>query len=169
MTPAVRRRLIQFLLPLLFALLPVLGAGLVVATLPTKAREFYFGNMTPLDYVIVGLGGTLFVVQSLLAYRALRWQGTTFDERPDPWLSRLAQTSEWFPLLGLIGTVGGILQTFSSITDKTSPQLIITLYAPALTATGSGLFMALINILPAWIVMIGRPLILSLGGESETN
>ena len=164
-----RRRLIQFLLPLVFALLPVLGAGLVLATLPPIAREFYFKHLTPLDMVIIGLGGTLFLLQTLLAYRALRWQGSTFDERPDAWLNRLTQTSEWFPLLGLIGTVGGILQTFSQITDKTSPQLIITLYAPALTATGSGLFMALINILPAWIVMIGRPLILSLGGESSPS
>ena len=30
---------------------------------------------------------------------------------------------------------------------------------PALTATGCGLFMALINILPLWITMIGRDLI----------
>ena len=135
--------------------------------MPPIAREFYLGHITPLDGVILGLGGTLFFIQTVLAYRALRWQGKAFDERPDPWLNRLTQTSEWFPLLGLIGTVGGILQTFSQITDKTSPQLIIQLYAPALTATGSGLFMALINILPAWIVMVGRPLILSLGGDEQ--
>ena len=165
-----RRRLIQFLLPFVFACLPPLAAGLVMATLPPVAREFYLGHLTALDKVIIGLGGTLFFIQTILAFRALRWQGTTFDERPDPWLNRLTQTSEWFPLLGLIGTVGGILQTFSQITDKTSPQLIIQLYAPALTATGSGLFMALIIILPAWIVMVGRPLILSLGGdEPETT
>jgi hypothetical protein len=36
--------------------------------------------------------------------------------------------------------------------------------APAITATGSGLFMALINILPAWVVMLGRDLILMLSG-----
>ena len=159
-----RRQLIQFLLPLVFASLPPLGAGLVYAALPPVARDFYGKHLTPLDMVIIGLGGTLFLIQSLLAYRALRWQGTTFDERPDPWLNRLTQTSEWFPLLGLIGTVGAILQTFSEIAGKT-PQQIIENYAPALTATGSGLFMALINILPAWIVMVGRPLILSLGGD----
>ena len=38
------------------------------------------------------------------------------------------------------------------------------MYAPAITATGSGLFMALINILPAWVVLFGRDLILTLGG-----
>ena len=36
--------------------------------------------------------------------------------------------------------------------------------APAITATGSGLFMALINILPAWIVLLGRDIILLLSG-----
>ena len=87
--------------------------------------------------------------------------------RTDPWLSRLAQSSEWFPLLGLIGTVAGILQTFSNISGETSQVRIIQLYAPAITATGSGLFMALINILPAWVVLIGRGLILSLGGEEK--
>jgi len=34
-------------------------------------------------------------------------------------------------LQNLIGTVGGILQTFSTITGSTSPEQIIKLYAPA--------------------------------------
>jgi hypothetical protein len=161
----VRRQLIQFVLPLVFCIVPPLAAVLIAATLPAKAREFYLTHLTPFDGVILVLGGALFAVQMLLAWRALHWFGSSFDERPDPWLSNLAQASEWFPLLGLIGTVGGILQTFSSITGTTSQERIIQLYAPALTATGSGLFMALVNILPTWMVLIGRGLILSLGGE----
>jgi hypothetical protein len=70
-------------------------------------------------------------------------------------------------LLGLLGTVAGILQTFSSIQGPTPPERIIMLYAPAITATGSGLFMALINILPTWVVLLGRDLIRALGGEAE--
>jgi hypothetical protein len=163
----VRRRLIQTVLPLVFAVVPVLAAALIAATLPPIAREFYYTHLTPFDYVILGLGGGLFLLQTYLAYRALRWVGDGFDERPDPWVSQLAQSSEWFPLLGLIGTVGGILQTFSQITGTTAPERIIQMYAPALTATGSGLFMALVNILPAWIILIGRGLISTLGGEDE--
>jgi hypothetical protein len=163
----VRRRLIQFVLPLVLSVVPVLSAVLVSATLPPLARTFYLEHLTPLDLVILGLGCSLFLIQTLLAYRALCWRGTGFDERPDPWLSRLAQSSEWFPLLGLIGTVAGILQTFSNISGETSQVRIIQLYAPAITATGSGLFMALINILPAWVVLIGRGLILTLGGEEK--
>jgi hypothetical protein len=65
--------------------------------------------------------------------------------------------------------VGGILQTFSQIEGPTPQARIIQLYAPALTATGSGLFMALINILPTWVVLLGRDLIRTLGGEAEAS
>lgn len=160
-----RRTLIQTWLPLVFCLMPSLAAGLIVATLPPIARAFYLSHLTPLDGVIIGLGLTLFLIQTILAFRAMQWRGRGFDERPDKWLMQLAQSSEWFPLLGLIGTVAGILQTFSSITGSTPPAKIIQLYAPAITATGSGLFMALLNILPIWMAMVGRGLIGGLGGD----
>ena len=69
-------------------------------------------------------------------------------------------------MLGLLGTVAGILQTFSQIRTGIAPDEVIRLYAPAITATGSGLFMALINILPTWVVLVGRELIRSLGGQA---
>ena len=64
----------------------------------------------------------------------------------------------------------GILQTFGSISGPTAPERIIQLYAPAITATGAGLFMALINILPTWMVLVGRDLIrLVAGVETKPN
>jgi hypothetical protein len=167
----VRRQLIQVVLPLVFCFVPLLAAGLIAASLPAPARNFYLSHLSPLDWLILLLGGSLFSVQVLLAWQALQWRDSSFDERPDTWLSNLAQAAEWFPLLGLIGTVAGILQTFSSIspTEPTSQARIITLYAPALTATGSGLFMALVNILPGWVVLIGRGLILALAGEAPAD
>jgi hypothetical protein len=162
----VRRTLIQTVLPLVFCLVPILAAVLIGAAVPGQARDYYLERIqtSPMDWLILGLGAVLFVIQMMLTWRALQWRGTRFDERADRWLSNLAQAAEWFPLLGLIGTVAGILQTFSSITGQVPPEQIIRLYAPAITATGSGLFMALLNIFPTWVVLVGRELILSLGG-----
>jgi hypothetical protein len=163
----VRRRLIQTVLPLVFCVVPPLAAALIAVALPAQARKFYLDHLSHLDYLILALGAFLFLVQTLLSLRALQWRGSSFDERPDGWLSNLAQAAEWFPLLGLIGTVAGILQTFSE--GPKDPTTIIMLYAPAITATGSGLFMALINILPSWVVLIGRDLILALAGEAPAE
>jgi MotA/TolQ/ExbB proton channel family len=165
----VRRFLIRTVLPLFFCMLPPLAAVLIAAALPDQARVFYINHLTALDGLILGLGAFLFLLQMLLGFSALRWHGTSFDERPDKWLTHLAQAAEWFPLLGLIGTVAGILQTFGNMEKGAEFDQIVRLYAPALTATGSGLFAALINILPVWIVLIGRDLIRTLSGESTVE
>lgn len=167
-----RRSVILHVLPLFFCLVPFLAALLVAAAVPPLAQDFYLQQIrhSPMDWLILGLGGVLFVIQLALSWRALQWRGPGFNEGPDRWLSNLAQAAEWFPMLGLIGTVAGIMQTFGSITGPVTPQEIISKYAPAITATGSGLFMALFNILPAWVVLLGRDLILSLsGGPSSTG
>jgi hypothetical protein len=164
----VRRFLIQTVLPFAFCLVPVLAGVVVAAAIPPDALSHYLSRIrnSPIDWLILGLGALLFVLQTLLGWRALQWRGNGFDERPDKWLSSLAQAAEWFPLLGLLGTVAGILQTFSSITGTITPQEVIRRYAPAITATGSGLFMALLNILPTWMVLVGRDLIRALGGPA---
>ncbi|CAN5304064.1 hypothetical protein BH11PLA2_BH11PLA2_39030 [soil metagenome] len=165
-----RRFAIVFVLPTLFALIPVLAGAVIFAALPEDARRDYINRVkvSQFDWVILGTGTFLFLMQTWLAWKALRWQVTDFNTKPDKWLSHLAQAAEWFPLLGLIGTVAAILQTFGSITPGTTPtpQDIIRKYAPAITATGSGLFMALLNILPSWMVTTGRDLILGLAGET---
>ncbi len=166
-----RRTLIQVVLPLNFCLVPLLAAFLIAVAIPSTAREYYRERIatSPMDWLILGLGAVLFLVQMALCWQALQWRATGFDERPDRWLSNLAQAAEWFPLLGLLGTVAGILQTFVSIHGPEPPATIIRLYAPAITATGSGLFMALINILPTWVVLFGRELILTLGGGEASS
>jgi hypothetical protein len=156
--------LIQYLLPFCFCMVPLLAAGLVAVSIPPDAMSFYLRHVSSMDGLILGLGTTLFAFQVALCWKALRWRGTRFDERPDRWVSNLAQAAEWFPMLGLLGTVGGILQTFSSVHGTVQPHEIIERYAPAMTATGSGLFMALVNILPPWMILLGRDLILTLGG-----
>jgi hypothetical protein len=160
----VRYLLIRFVLPSCFCVVPLAAAALVAVAIPRDAMHFYLGHLSTMDSLILGIGAILFVLQMLLSWKAMQWQASTFDERPDRWINNLAQAAEWFPMLGLLGTVGGILQTFSSITGPVPPHVIIEKYAPAITATGSGLFMALINILPPWLVLLGRDLILAVGG-----
>lgn len=166
-----RRIWIHHFLPLLFSLLPPMAAVLVALVVPPQAQKFYLEHLrqSAMDWLILGLGLSLFGVQVLLSWQALQWEAAGFNERPDRWLSNLVQAAEWFPLLGLIGTVAGILQTFGSISGPVTPQQIIEKYSPAITATGSGLFMALINILPTWMVLIGRQLIHTLGGATATE
>lgn len=166
-----RRFWIHHVLPTAFAAIPLLAGLLIFVALPPDARRDYLARVavSPIDWVILALGAVLFTVQTLLAWKAMKWAETDFDTRPDKWLNHLAQGAEWFPLLGLIGTVAAILQTFHSIVPGTTPtpQEIIRKYAPAITATGSGLFMALMNILPTWIVALGRDLIRGLGGYPD--
>ena len=161
-----RQALIRFFLPLCFCLLPFAAAALVALAVPPDAMNFFLEHAGPMEALILGLGTALFALQMGMTWRALRWQGTGFDEGADRWVTNLAQAAEWFPMLGLIGTVAGILQTFSAITGPTPPHIIIQNYAPAITATGAGLFMAFINILPPWMVILGRDVILTLGGAA---
>ena len=157
-----RRFLIGFLLPLLLWTLPFLGAGLVLLCIPHKALQYFWSHFAMMEGLIVGAGVALFALQMILCWKSLRWQGTSFDEGSDRWLSNLAQAAEWFPMLGLIGTVAGILEAFDASGGGVAiePRVI----APAITATGSGLFMALVNIMPSWVVLLGRDLILLVSG-----
>jgi hypothetical protein len=169
----VRRLWIDTLLPFVFCALPPAAAGLIFAAIPPTARGQYLERLqtSPIDWIILSIGGLLFLAQTWLAWRAMRWKDAdnNFDETVDDWLTHTARAAEWFPLLGLIGTVAAILETFSSFgAEGPKPEAteIIRRYGPAITATGSGLFMAFLNILPGWVVIAGRKLIRSMAGRA---
>ena len=122
----VRRFWIHNVLPVAFAAVPVLAALLLFAAIPADARKEYFNHVavSAIDWIIIALGFTLFTFQVVLTWKALRWREAQadFDHRADRWVNHLSQGAEWFPLLGLIGTVVAILQTFSSITPGARPE-----------------------------------------------
>lgn len=162
-----RRLLIRTVLPFLLCLIPPVAAVVVAVVIPAEATKFFLKNVGEMDALILGVGVTLFCSQMFLCWISLQWRGTGFTSWPDKWVNNLSQAAEWFPMLGLLGTVGGILQTFASLGEgAVTPRGIIEKYAPAITATGCGLYMAFVNILPPWIVLMGRDLITSLGGGS---
>jgi hypothetical protein len=166
-----RRFLIRIFLPTLLCIFPIVLAVVVCWAIPPLARRFYLDQIvrSKIDWLILTSGVFLFLWQINLSLRGLRWQETGFNEAVDSRLSTLAQAGEWFPLLGLIGTVAGILQTFGSISGPVTPNEIIEKYSPAITATGSGLLMALLNILPIWIVQFGREMIRHLGALGQVK
>ena len=159
-----RRLLIRGILPILFCLVPFLATALIVLCIPHKAMTFFAEHFGLMELLIIGGGVFLFLMQMILAYVALFTRGTRMDEGIDRWISHLAQAAEWFPMLGLIGTVAGILEVFALHGSSTAiqPRMI----APAITATGAGLLMALINILPSWIVLLGGDFIMMLSGPA---
>ncbi|MER3415146.1 MAG: hypothetical protein C4297_02910 [Gemmataceae bacterium] len=171
-----RRLIIRWLLPLVFVMPILLLGPLVVSFIPERAIAVYVDNLpvSRLDWLILSVGVPIYLTQIVLAWRALEWQGQDFNHRPDAWLLRCYQTAEWFPLLGLLGTVTAILQTFSTVgaQENVPTREIIRLYAPALTTTGSGLAMTFLNLVPNWVVAMGRNLIQRLaleGGRSHED
>ncbi len=157
-----RTLLIRGILPIVFCLVPFLAFALILLCIPRVAISYFAEHFGTMEVLIVGGGVLLFGVQMLIAWLALVYRGTSSEAALDRWLTHLAQAAEWFPMLGLIGTVAGILDAFASHTGRAiEPRLI----APAITATGAGLLMALINIFPSYVVILGGDLIMLLSGS----
>jgi hypothetical protein len=159
----VRKLLIRGILPIVFCLVPFLAAALVLLCIPRSAITFFAEHFGMMEVLILVGGILLFLVQMFVAWLALVKRGTPGEAGVERWLTNLAQAAEWFPMLGLIGTVVGILEAFQK--HGTGSAIQPTDIAPAITATGAGLLMALINILPSWIVILGGDLIMMLAGR----
>jgi MotA/TolQ/ExbB proton channel family len=158
----VRTILIRGILPIVFCFVPFLALALILLCIPRVAISFFAEHFGMMEVLILGGGILLFVAQMLIAWFALVYRGTTSEAALDRWLSHLAQAAEWFPMLGLIGTVAGILEAFATHTGSAIQPKVI---APAITATGAGLLMALVNIFPTYIVILGGDLIMMLSGQ----
>ena len=90
-----RRFWIHNVLPGAFAAVPVLAAVLLFAAIPSQARSEYAKRVaeSAIDWIIIGLGFTLFAAQVFLCWRAMRWREreAAFDARAD----RLRQLADF--------------------------------------------------------------------------
>ena len=68
-----RRLLIQTVLPTFFCLIPLAGAVLVVFAIPEEAIRDYLRRVkdNPIDWLILSLGGVLFITQRTLTNAAI--------------------------------------------------------------------------------------------------
>ena len=97
---------------------------------------------SPFDWFIAGLG--VICVGSHLYFIQINqdhaWRAT--------WSERLRNICELFPLLGLVGTVLGLLSTLKSIQGEAlDVHTVIGNFAPALSTTVTGILCLAVNII----------------------
>ena len=110
--------------------------------------QAYLDKCTAFDWIIWSLGGILLITQFVFVVALFgRWKFAT--QNGDFWRNLFASCCEFFPLLGLLGTVLGILNTFGNMPsnmDSSAMQEILGNFAPALTTTVSGILCLIPNL-----------------------
>ena len=160
-----RRLLIGFLLPMLLCTLPFLAAAWqILVCIPHEALFALLASHFPglMEALIVGGGVRALrraddpvLAGAALARHFVRRRERSLGDQPRPGRRVVPDARPDRHRRRHSRSVR------SQRDQRRHPAGII---APAITATGSGLFMALINILPAWIVLLGRDMILLVAG-----
>ena len=106
---------------------------------------------SPFDKAILSLGFLLLLAQFFGLYMRCRGKSVFFVQRLYRYQNVCLQLTELLPLLGIMGTVIGLLNTFASfgVTNGGQPDVpkLVATFAPAMSTTLSGLFAALLNLL----------------------
>lgn len=110
----------------------------------------YIKSLSWMDlYIIIPYGGILLLGHVLYLFARRKRYFWAFQEL-DKGRAFLLTLSELLPLLGLLGTVFGLLHTFKAVAgiqvDDRQINSIIENFAPALTTTASGIIMLLPNL-----------------------
>lgn len=112
--------------------------------------DAYWHFISPFDWIILCFGAALLVFQLFVIIMRLVSNRTLFIQHLGRIQSACLQWTELLPVLGLIGTVMAMLNTFSEF--SVSPDVgidvvsMIRRFAPAMTTTLSGLFMVVLNL-----------------------
>lgn len=109
----------------------------------------YLEYLSWYDRIILTLGFMAIMAQTVFyAMYVLKIAG--FDRTVMKWLDWLSMFFELFPLLGLLGTVFGLLNTFKNVKLNSETGLdignMLGDFAPALTSTVSGIIALMINL-----------------------
>ena len=109
----------------------------------------YLEYLSWYDRIILTLGGMAILTQVVFyAMYVLKIAG--FDRAVMKWLDWLSMFFELFPLLGLLGTVFGLLNTFKNVKLNSETGLdignMLGDFAPALTSTVSGIIALMFNL-----------------------
>lgn len=104
-----------------------------------------------IDKIILLLGFTLVGLHVFGIYKRHKGRETFFVQEIKSYQQFLLNITELLPLFGLLGTVLGLLNTFSSFQttsggDGTEISSMIQSFAPAMSSTISGILMAILNL-----------------------
>lgn len=115
--------------------------------------ELYFKTFwsSPVDWLIVVTGLCLFFVQTWFFVGHLFRKRFAYVQNLKKWQETFLVIAELLPLLGLLGTVYSLMQTFGTFQAfkagaKVDLSLMIQNFAPALSTTFSGLILVIPNL-----------------------
>lgn len=115
--------------------------------------ELYWKTVlgSPIDWFIYAVGSLLLITQIFFLVMHLKGKGFQFVQYLSKWQQFFLVIAELLPLLGLLGTVFSLMNTFGTFQAmKTGAKIDFTLmiqnFAPALSATFSGLFWVIPNL-----------------------
>lgn len=112
--------------------------------------EAYWHYLSSFDWIILSVGLILMLFQLVAIVLRCCSSKVFFVQHLGRIQSACLQWTELLPVLGLIGTVLAMLNTFSafSVSQETGVDVveIIKRFAPAMTTTLSGLFMVVVNL-----------------------
>ena len=112
--------------------------------------DAYWQFLSPFDWVILCYGALLFLFQLAALFMRCFSYSTFFVQNLGRTQSACLQWTELLPVLGLMGTVMAMLNTFAvfdaSMEEGVNLASVVQRFAPAMTTTLSGLFMVALNL-----------------------
>ena len=112
--------------------------------------DAYWQFLSPFDWVILSYGALLFLFQSAALFMRCFSSSTFFIQNLGRTQLACLQWTELLPVLGLMGTVIAMLNTFTvfgaAAEEGVNIAAVIQRFAPAMTTTLSGLFMVALNL-----------------------